>query len=175
MITTVFAHAMHYSVIAAKRFPFFRPALHKSNELMVSIAYRSYLKHGEDGWKTFWEPAFFKYGQIRAPYIARYMNIDPQDPKSIGSYHDFEDPVFGVTGHWEKTSDGHPVRVETACLACDHINKITDGKGCPAFCRKVVKALEVGTGTTLNENYIVEIDSLMSGGEATCRFIHKIN
>lgn len=171
---TVFAYIMHWSVIAAGRFKFLRPVIRKGNDIIASLAYKTYLKHGEAGWDKFWIPAMTKFGQIRGPYIKKVMNVDVNDPAQIGRFHDFEDPIFGVTGHWETSEDGHPMRVETGCQLCEHIMKITKGKGCPAFCEKVVYALEMGTGTAMNDTYYVEIDGLLTGGDDACRFIHKL-
>lgn len=165
---------MTSGLMLSHKFPVLQPVVRWTNNFLTTRAYRTYQKHGEKGWEKFWIPAMKEFGRVRAPHLAKVMNIDPNNAKSIGQYHDFEDPIFGVVGHWEKNDEGHDVRVETECGICDHLEKVTDGKQCPAFCRKVVTAMEMGTGQAINENYVVEIDSLLTDGDKDCRFIHRI-
>lgn len=174
MLKTLFAKGMFGGLVLAHKVPAFRPVIRMSNNVVVSLAYKTYKKHGEQGWESFWIPAMKEFGRIRANYIAKVMNINPNNAQSIGQYHDFEDPIFGVVGHWEKNEQGEDVRVETECGVCDHLEKITNGKQCPAFCRKIVTAMEMGTGQAINKNYVVEIDTLLTDGDKDCRFIHKI-
>ncbi|MEZ8991504.1 hypothetical protein AB4266_17925 [Vibrio breoganii] len=174
MRVKLFAHIMHQTVKMAEKAPFLIPLIHKGNDVVVSLAYNGYKKNGVKSFEKFWIPAFYEYGQVRAQHIVKKMNIDTNSAASIGTYHDYEDPIFGVKGHWEQDSEGNPVRVETECVVCDQLNKVSKGAGCPDFCRHVVNAMEMGTGTAMNDTYVVEIGSLLSEGDETCRFTHKI-
>lgn len=175
MFVTTFAYLMHWSISLGHSHKLFRPIIRKGNELIFNLCYRAYIKKGESAWDSFWVPAMVKLGQVRAPHIKKTMMIDVNNPKQLGAYHDYEDPIFGVTGHWETNENGDPVRVETACQLCDHIMKVTNGKGCPEFCRRVVGSMEQATGQAMNDTYVVEIESLLVEGEASCRFIHKLH
>lgn len=171
----LFSHLMHQSVKLAEKIPFFVPMVQKGTDLVVVLAYHGYKKNGVAAWDKFWIPAFYAYGQVRAAYIKKKMNIDTSSAASIGTYHDYEDPIFGVTGHWEQDSEGNAVRVETECIVCDQIDKVTKGAGCADFCQHIVKAMEMGTGTAMNDTYIVEIDALLTDGDEACRFTHKLS
>ena len=174
MIKAMFARSMYTSLVLGHKFEFIRPVIQWANKRIASMIYKSYEKHGEEGLEAFWVPAMKEFGRIRAPFIAKTMNVDPDNAGSIGQYHDLEDPIFGVTGHWEKNEEGLDVRVETECDICEHLEKISGGKNCPAFCRKVITAMELGTGQAINPNYTIEIDTLLTEGDKDCRFIHKI-
>lgn len=172
MLKKIVARAMYIGLVTGYKYPAFRPIYQKSNDMLVSRMYKTYLKHGEAGWDKFWVPTMKEFGRIRAPYIAKEMGIDANVPSSIGLFHDFEDPVFGVEGHWEKTEEGLDVRVETACKVCDHLDKITQGKSCPAFCHKIMVAMENGTGQALNDKYYIKVHSLLTEGSDACRVSH---
>ncbi|PSW10849.1 hypothetical protein C9J01_17775 [Photobacterium rosenbergii] len=172
---TLFAYYLHYSIILAHHVKPFRKVLQAGNTLLIKLVVRQYERDGLKAWQSFWLPAFAKFGRSRAPYLAKKMAIDINDPKSLGSYHDFEDPILGVEGHWETTENGHPVRVETACVVCDALKAATENKQCRAdFCRHVVAAMEQNTGEALNPDYRVEIHDLMTEDAEVCRFVHKI-
>lgn len=175
MLHKILARGMYAGLVLGYKYPAFRPLYQKSNEALVSLMYKTYQKHGEEGWEKFWIPTMKELGRIRAPYIAREMNIDPDNPSSIGLFHDFEDPVFGVEGRWEKTDDGQDVRVETACIVCDHLEKISNGKNCPAFCHKIVGAMENSTGQALNDKYYIKIHTVMTDGDKVCRATHHFH
>lgn len=170
----LFSQVMHQSVKLAEKFPTFIPVVQMGTGVIVKLAYSSYQKYGVSVWDKFWIPAFYQYGQIRADYIRQKLDIDVNSAASIGRYHDYEDPIFGVEGHWETDEAGNAVRVETKCVVCDQLDKVTRGAGCPDFCRHIVKAMEEGTGKAMNDTYVVEIGSLLSNGDKTCRFTHKL-
>lgn len=170
----LFANLMHFSLVAGHKLPLLRPVIQKANRVLASHLYRQYQRRGLAAWQPFWIPAFRKLGERRAAYIQAEMNIDPNCARSIGRYHDFEDPIFGVTGHWDDSTPGQHLRVETACDMCDHLDAITQGKGCPEFCRQLVVAMEEGTGQTINPNYQVEVAALLTEGDESCRFVHRI-
>lgn len=175
MLKTLLARGMYAGMVLAYKFPAFRPVFQWGNNRIVSMMYKTYHKHGEEGWKKFWIPAMREFGRIRAPYVAREMNIDPNNPSSIGLLHDFEDPALGVVGHWEKTADGQDIRVETACGVCDHLKKITGEENRPAFCHKIMTAFENGTGQALNEKYYIKVHTLLTEGDDACRVSHHFH
>ncbi len=173
--TKLFAYLMHFCMVMAQHVPLIQRLFRFGNTILVKHWVRVYDKKGLDGWRSFWIPVFAQWGQIRAPYLARKMKINPEDPRSIGSYHDFEDPIFGITGHWETNEQGEPVRVETQCVGCDLLQASTDNQDCHSdFCRHVVTALEQSTGETINPKYQVEIIALLTEGDEACQFVHRI-
>ena len=174
MRVKLFSHFMHQTVKLSEKAPFLRPLIKQGNKVIVRLAYNGYKKDGVKSFEQFWVPAFYQYGQVRAQHIAKKMNIDVNNPASIGTYHDYEDPIFGVVGHWDQDNEGNAVRVETECVVCEQLNKVSKGAGCPDFCRHVVNAMEMGTGKAMNDTYIVEITSLLSDGDDACRFTHKV-
>ncbi len=174
MMKTLFSKSMTYSLILGHKFPSTRPAIQACNRMLASHLYYIYSKRGVKAWEEFWIPAFREFGRVRADYIKKTMNIDPDSARSIGSYHDFEDPIFGVEGHWDNSSQDTPIRTETSCDMCDHLNVISKGKGCGDFCRYLVVAMEEGTGTAINDRYVVEVQSLLTEGDEDCRFVHKL-
>ncbi|MGI9275060.1 MAG: hypothetical protein ACR2PT_09495 [Endozoicomonas sp.] len=171
----ILAYVMHFSMVMAHHSRLVTRLFRFSNTLMVKHWVSLYQSKGLDSWRKFWIPVFAEWGRIRAPYLAKKMNINPQDPRSLGSYHDFEDPIFGITGHWETNDKGESVRVEAQCVGCDLFLAATDDKQCHSdFCRHMVMALEQNTGQTLNNDYQVEIVTLLTEGDTDCRFIHKL-
>ncbi len=165
---------MHLGASAARLLPVLRPALLRGNKCLASLVYRTYRKKGEAALDDFWIPTFHRYGQIRAAHIAQVMDIDPNNAASIGRYHDYQATLFGTQGHWEKTPEGEPVRVERVCDICDHLKKLSNGQGLPVFCLRITNAMNMGTGTALNPDYQVELESLLSEGDDACRFVHRI-
>lgn len=123
----LFSQVMHQSVKLAEKFPTFIPVVQMGTGVIVKLAYSSYQKYGVSVWDKFWIPAFYQYGQIRADYIRQKLDIDVNSAASIGRYHDYEDPIFGVEGHWETDEAGNAVRVETKCVVCDQLDKVTRG------------------------------------------------
>lgn len=168
-------YLLHYSMVLAERSTLFLKVYRYGNSLLVKHWVNVYDKQGLDGWKKFWIPVFGEWGKVRAPHLMKKMKIDTSSPKSIGSYHDFEDPIFGITGHWETSEQGEPVRVETRCTGCELFLAATDNKQCHSdFCRYMVKELEQNTGSAMNDAYEVEILELLTEGDSACRFVHRI-
>lgn len=159
----------------AERNGFVKGCLRKGNSLLVRYLVHIYQKQGLEAWRSFWMPAFKEYGNYRAAYLIEKMNIDKSDAKSVGSYHDYEDPILGVEGYWRKDSDGNAVRVETDCIVCDDLMKFTNNNQCRSdFCRHIVAAMEQGTGEAINEKYNVHIIALLTEGDQSCQFVHTI-
>ncbi|MBC7002988.1 hypothetical protein BIZ37_10500 [Photobacterium sp. BZF1] len=170
------AYMLHYSMVLAEASPKILRVYRYGNTLLVKHWVNIYQKNGLPGWQKFWIPVFGEWGKVRGPLLAKKINIDTQCPRSLGSYHDFEDPIFGIAGHWEQGENGEPVRVETQCTACELLQAATDNKQCHSdFCRFMVKELEQNTGASLNELYEVEILDLLVEGKDTYRFVHRIN
>ncbi|WP_394245320.1 hypothetical protein [Vibrio astriarenae] len=168
-------YLLHYSMVLAERSTLFLKVYRYGNSLLVKHWVNVYDKQGLDGWKKFWILVFGEWGKVRAPHLMKKMKIDTSSPKSIGSYHDFEDPIFGITGHWETSEQGEPVRVETQCTGCELFLAATDNKQCHSdFCRYMVKELEQNTGSAMNDAYEVEILELLTEGDSACRFVHRI-
>ncbi|MGR5092760.1 hypothetical protein ACPV5O_09800 [Vibrio maritimus] len=171
----LFAVYLHSMMRLAEKSPVVTRLVRKSNTLLVKVLVKQYEKKGLPGWQSFWIPAFAEYGKYRAPYLVDKMNIDSHSPRSIGSYHDYEDPIFGVTGHWEVSATGEDIRVETACSACDDLQRLTNNRACRGdFCKHLVAAMENATGQAINEKYRVDIISLLTEDEQACRFVHRI-
>lgn len=171
----LFASVMHTNMRIADKFKPFSHVIRAGNKLLVWHLIRQYKKHGLEAWKKNWEPAFVEYGRHRVKHMVERMNIDANDAGSIGRYHDFEDPIFGVEGYWGTTEDGEPVRIETSCSACVNLFNMTDDAQCRSdFCRQLVEPMEQSTGSTINSKYQVEAIALMTEGAETCQFVHRI-
>ncbi|GAA4893765.1 hypothetical protein [Ferrimonas pelagia] len=171
----LFASVMHTNMRIADKFKPYSHVIRAGNKLLFWHLIRQYKKQGLEGWKKNWEPAFAEYGRHRSKHLVARMNIDANDAKSIGQYHDFEDPIFGVKGYWDTTENGEPVRVETACSACEQLMKATDDQQCRSdFCRHLVESMEQATGSAINSKYQVEAIALMTEGDETCQFVHRI-
>lgn len=152
-----------------------RLLLRSGNSLLVRYLVQRHKKGGLAAWQSFWIPAFREYGNHRSPYLMNKMNIDTSDAQSVGSYHDYEDPILGVEGYWETDSNGNAIRVETACVVCDDLMRMTNDEKCRSdFCRHIVTAMEMGTGQAMNEKYNVGIIALLTEGDECCKFVHTI-
>jgi hypothetical protein len=171
----LFAIYLHSMMRLAEKNSLARRLLRSGNSVLVRYLVNRYKKGGLAAWQSFWVPAFREYGDHRSSYLINKMNIDISDAQSVGSYHDYEDPIFGVEGHWEKDSEGNAIRVETACAVCDDLMKMTNDEKCRSdFCRHIVTAMEQGTGKAINEKYDVEIIALLTEGDESCKFVHTI-
>ncbi len=160
----------------AERSALARRLLRSGNSLLVRFLVHTYSKGGLEKWQSFWVPAFREYGNYRSSYLIKKMNIDTSDAQSVGSYHDYEDPILGVEGHWEIDDEGNAIRVETACVVCDDLMRMSDDEKCRRdFCRHIVSAMELGTGQAINAKYNVEIIALLTEGDESCEFVHTIS
>ena len=88
---------------------------------------------------------------------------------SLAAIQDWEDRVFGVTGHWEVREATRAVKCETACPFAKA------AEGAPELCSDVIHALETETFRALNADYtLVPLERLLSKGHADCRFEHRL-
>jgi uncharacterized protein YeeX (DUF496 family) len=138
---------------------------------VVKGAVKTYKKNGEKGWDDFYLPAFRALGKSRSTYLSKKMDMQPEDVSTMARYHDYEDPLLGIEGHWEKKSKTESVRIETVCFLGDYIKE----QKCHQVCQKLVCAMEIETVRSLNEEYnLDEPQELISKGDSRCVFVHRI-
>jgi hypothetical protein len=114
-----------------------------------------------------------RWGHFRGPRLAKMLDVDPTDPRSLGRIQDWEDELLGVTGHWtiEGTVDGRCVATkhETACPFADLAAKDT------RICTQLVHGLETATfQAVVPEHRLLPLDRLLSKGASSCTFRHEI-
>jgi hypothetical protein len=110
-----------------------------------------------------------RYGRWRAHRVAARLGVDADRMDSLAAIQDWEDRVFGVTGHWEVREAKRAVKCETACPFAKA------AEGAPELCSDVIHALETETFRALNADYtLVPLERLLSKGHAECRFEHRI-
>jgi len=110
-----------------------------------------------------------RYGRWRAPRVAARLGVDAERMDSLAAIQDWEDRVFGVTGHWEVREARRAVKCETACPFAKAAS------GAPELCSDVIHALETETFRALNADYtLVPLARLLSKGHAECRFEHRL-
>lgn len=110
-----------------------------------------------------------RYGQWRAPRVAERLRVDTTRMDALADIQDWEDRVFGVTGHWEVREADRAVKCETACPFAEA------AKGAPELCSDVVHALETETFRALNPRYeLVPLERLLSRGDTRCVFEHRL-
>lgn len=110
-----------------------------------------------------------RYGRWRAPRVAKLLEVDVERMDSLAAIQDWEDRVFGVTGHWTAVDAASASRCETACPFAKAAS------GAPELCFDVIHRLETETFRTLNPRYeLLPLESLLSKGQASCRFEHRL-
>ncbi|MBX7193211.1 MAG: hypothetical protein K1X94_14245 [Sandaracinaceae bacterium] len=114
-----------------------------------------------------------RWGRFRGPRLAKMLDVDPADPRSLGRIQDWEDALLGVTGHWtvEGTSEGRCVATkhETECPFADL------GAQDTRICTKLVHGLETATFSAVVPDYhLVPLSRLLSKGDASCTFRHEV-
>jgi len=118
-----------------------------------------------------------RWGKFRGPRMARELGVDLHDPRSLGKIQDWEDALFGVTGHWtiedSHTSEGTPCRRatkhETACPFAELASQDT------RICTEMIHAMESETFCAVNPSYrLVPLTRLLSKGDASCTFTHEV-
>lgn len=114
-----------------------------------------------------------RWGRFRGPRLARELGVDPSDPRSLGRIQDWEDELFGVTGHWteEGTIEGRrcATKHETACPFADVAAEDT------RICTELVHRLETETFRSVQPGYrLVPLERLLSRGDASCTFRHEV-
>jgi hypothetical protein len=110
-----------------------------------------------------------RYGRWRAPRVAERLGVDVTRMDSLAAIQDWEDRVFGVTGHWTAVEATSATRCETECPFAKAAS------GAPELCSEVIHALETETFRTLNPAYeLLPLESLLSKGDRSCRFEHRL-
>ena len=99
------------------------------------------------------------------------MGIDVNSARGIGSYHDYEDPLLGIEGHWQEEGRDKAVRVETSCPYGDYLREA----GCADLCRVLLCRFEEETARPMNPNYRLEqLEKIISAGDDSCVFVHRL-
>jgi hypothetical protein len=157
---------------AAEHSPFVRDRiLRPSMRLFIDDAVRAWRKGGVRAWERWHLPLVRAAGRARAEYLRNKLRIDPGSARSLGSIHDYEDPIFGITGHWRESGRERAVRVETACWMGERLR----AAGCADFCRVLVHAFEEETLRAMNPRYRLDpLSELISAGDAHCTFLHHV-
>lgn len=110
-----------------------------------------------------------RYGRWRAPRVAARLGVDAERMDSLAAIQDWEDRVFGVTGHWTSVDATSATRCETACPFAKA------AAGAPELCSDVIHRLETETFRTLNPRYeLLPLERLLSKGHESCRFEHRL-
>jgi hypothetical protein len=160
----VFELAEHSSLV---RDWVLRPAV----MLLVDSAVAAWRRGGTAAWDRWHLPLLRAAGRSRAAYLQKKMAIDPRSARQLGSIHDYEDPLFGITGHWADEGERRAVRVETECPIGARLYPY----GCTDFCRVLVHAFEEETIRAMNPGYRLEpLVELLSSGDARCIFVHTL-
>ncbi len=109
-------------------------------------------------------------GRIRAPLMARYLGVRPDDMAELAKIQDLEDKLFGVRGYWEERDKHIAKKLE---MFCPFAQKL---RGNSEFCHILVKEFEEATFRSINSSYSLTIDGklLSEYGGTGCLFIHKI-
>jgi hypothetical protein len=157
---------------AAEKSTFVRDrVLRPATMAFVDSAVRAWKRRGVTAWNRWHLPMARAAGRSRAAYLQRKLHIDPTSARSLGSVHDYEDPLFGITGHWTQEGRTQATRIETECP----IGARLRSHGCPDFCRVLVHAFEEETLQTMNPRYRLDpLGELISGGDARCTFVHRL-
>ena len=97
------------------------------------------------------------------------LKLDVERMDSLRVIQDWEDRVFGVTGHWTRADAVSATRCETDCPFA----KVAEGA--PELCSDVIHALETETFRTLNARYeLLPLERLLSKGHSECTFEHRL-
>lgn len=138
----------------------------------VESALYAWRRGGATAWNLWHLPVARAVGRARAGYLRRKLGIDPDSARGLGSVHDYEDGLLGITGHWAEEGADRAVRIETACPIGERLR----AAGCPDFCRVLVHAFEEETLKALNPRYRLEpLGDLISAGDGRCVFVHRVS
>jgi hypothetical protein len=111
-----------------------------------------------------------RWGKWRAHRLRERLGIDVTDMSDLARIQDWEDRVFGVTGHWSERTATRAVKCETACPFAQSASLA------PEICTDVIHALEEATFRELNPGYrLLPLERLLSKGHAACEFVHLID
>jgi predicted ArsR family transcriptional regulator len=110
-----------------------------------------------------------RWGRWRGPVMRDALGVDANDMGDMARIQDWEDRVFGVTGHWPEKQKSTATKCETECPFAEV------AKGAPEICTDLVHALETETFRAINPSYrLVPLERLLSKGERACEFRHEI-
>ena len=110
-----------------------------------------------------------RWGRWRATRMRERLDLDVEDMADLGRLQDWEDRVFGVSGHWTEREKDRATKCETACPFAAVASRA------PEICTDVVHALEVATFQELNPAYeLVPLGRLLSKGDPACDFVHVL-
>jgi predicted ArsR family transcriptional regulator len=131
----------------------------------VELAVR--LEPGTRGWAHL--AAFFEeLGRARAPLLRARLGLVNGDLRSLAKLQDWEDAVLGVEGTWEVLEEGAATKVEHHCPFARAATRR------PEFCSDLVRRFELATFRELAPGYELSVPTLLSRGDAGCRFQHRI-
>ncbi len=113
--------------------------------------------------------AAVRWGRARAHVLRTRLELDPSDMADLARVQDWEDRVFGVTGHWTERGRHRAVKCETACPFARTAARA------PELCTDVVHALEEATFRELAPGYrLLPLQRLLSQGDDVCEFVHEL-
>ena len=144
--------------------------------LKLSLLEQRWLKR--DGFFVEMSKTAMRWGKFRGPRMARELGVDVHDPRSLGKIQDWEDQLFGVTGHWtledSHTHEGSPclraTKHETECPFAELASQD------PRICTEMIHAMETETFRSVNPSYrLVPLKRLLSKGDASCTFTHEVS
>jgi hypothetical protein len=143
--------------------------------LKTSIAEQRLFKR--DGLHQAMSETAARWGKFRGPRMARELGVDIHDPRSLGKIQDWEDALFGVTGHWAE--EASHTREGTPCLrATKHETECPFAEVArhdPRICTDMIHRLETETFRAINPTYrLVPLTRLLSKGDASCAFTHEV-
>lgn len=108
-----------------------------------------------------------RWGRYRAHVLRERLGLDATDLADLTRLQDWEDRVFGVTGHWTEKSGTRAVKCETECPFARTAARA------PEICTEVVHALEEATFRELHPGYrLLPLRRLLSRGDDRCEFVH---
>ena len=114
--------------------------------------------------------AAIRFGKWRAPVLRDLLKLDTESLADMARLQDWEDRVFGVTGHWTVRDKTQATKCETHCPFAEA------AKGEPALCSDVIHALETATFRELNPRYrLLPLETLLSKGGSRCEFRHVLD
>lgn len=114
--------------------------------------------------------AAVRWGRWRANELRQRLGVDAADMGDMARIQDWEDRVFGVTGHWAERGPRRAVKCETACPFA------RVASSAPEICTEVVHALEEATFRELNPGYrLLPLGRLLSKGAPACEFVHVLD
>jgi hypothetical protein len=114
--------------------------------------------------------ASIRWGKWRAHRLRERLGVDATDMSDLGRIQDWEDRVFGVTGHWTLRTRTRAIKCETGCPFARSASLA------PQICTDVIHALEEATFRELNPGYrLLPLTRLLSKGDTGCEFVHVID